>query len=71
MNFIVIAEACDRLSDELKANNTEINWRGVKGFRNFIAHDYFGLDLKEIWRAIRTDFPNLKSSMEKILSRTI
>ena len=29
-----LAESTQRLSEELKANMTEINWRHISGFRN-------------------------------------
>jgi uncharacterized protein with HEPN domain len=48
MNFIVIAECCERLTDTTKEKYSNIDWRSIKSFRNFITHDYFGLDLSEI-----------------------
>ncbi|HTM67615.1 MAG TPA: HepT-like ribonuclease domain-containing protein [Flavipsychrobacter sp.] len=41
MNFVVMAEACNRISTELKTRYPEIAWQGVRRFRNYIAHDYW------------------------------
>jgi uncharacterized protein with HEPN domain len=42
MNFSILAEMVDRLSDAVKSENPQVNWR------NIAAHDYFGLDIDEI-----------------------
>jgi uncharacterized protein with HEPN domain len=49
MNFIVIGEMADKLSENLvKETAKEIDWFKVKGFRNIIAHNYFGIDAEEV-----------------------
>ena len=68
MNFITIGEMVDRVSEELKARHTELNWQKVKDFRNLVAHDYLGVDAEEVWQIIRTDLPILKEQVKKILS---
>lgn len=67
MNFIVIGEMVDRISDEFKLNNGEIDWKNIKGLRNIIAHDYFGVDAEEIWSIIELHIPALIESIEKII----
>lgn len=49
MNFIVIGESVKRISPESKQSNQQIEWKKIAGFRNIIAHDYFGIDADEIW----------------------
>jgi uncharacterized protein with HEPN domain len=48
-NFEIIGEACNRLPDEIKETNQEINWFKIRGLRNRIVHNYFGIDFKIIW----------------------
>ncbi len=67
MNFMVIAEACKRISDKLKSKNSHIDWKGISGFRNFLAHDYFGVDVKEVWSAVKYNLPELKEQMNNLL----
>lgn len=67
MNFILIGEACKRLSDEVKTSNPHINWKGINGYRNFMAHDYFGVDEKLTWIAIKKELPLLKKDIERLL----
>jgi uncharacterized protein with HEPN domain len=66
MNFIVIGESVDRLSDETKGKHPAIDWKRIKDFRNLIAHDYLGIDAEEVWQIILNDLPKLKSDLQKI-----
>ena len=43
-NFEIIGEAANRLSEEFKDRFPEIDWHRIRGFRNRIVHDYFGID---------------------------
>ncbi len=31
--------------------------------RNVLVHDYFGVDLEEVWRVVERDLPDLKSKL--------
>ena len=67
MNFVVIGEMIDKISDEFKRKNSEIEWIKIKGFRNIVAHDYFGIDAEEVWQIIKTKIPTLKSDIKLLL----
>jgi uncharacterized protein with HEPN domain len=68
MSFVVIGEMVDRISDEFKASHTALDWKNVKGLRNIIAHDYFGVDAEEIWQICKTQIPALRVEVEKVLN---
>lgn len=68
MNFIVIGEMVEKLSDDfISANDSEINWIKVKSFRNIIAHNYFGIDAEEVWQIINGSLVSLKEQLEKLI----
>ena len=67
MNFVVIGEMIDKISDEFKRKNSEIEWIKIKGFRNIVAHDHFGIDAEEVWQIIKTKIPALKSDIKLLL----
>jgi len=67
MNFIVIGEMAAKLSEDFKNGNPEIEWWKIKGLRNIVAHDYFGVDAEEIWQIIHNKIPTLKSFIQKKL----
>ncbi|MFT4154073.1 HepT-like ribonuclease domain-containing protein [Parafilimonas sp.] len=67
MNFVIIAEACNRISPDLQTQHPEITGQDVRRFRNYIAHDYFGVDIDMVWQSLNTDLPKLKTGLQKII----
>ena len=67
MNFVVIGEMIDKISDKFKRKHSEIEWIKIKGFRNIVAHNYFGIDAEEVWQIIKTKIPTLKSDIKLLL----
>ena len=68
MNFIIIGEMVSRLSEEFVEENKHVDWFKIRGFRNIVAHNYFGIDAEEVWQIIQTHLPQLKKSINKILN---
>ena len=67
MNFIVIGEMVEKLSEEsINATETEIDWFKIKGFRNILAHNYFGVDAEEVWQIIHDSLPILEIQLKKL-----
>ncbi len=48
-NYEIIGEATKNLSEEFRNNHPEIDWRGLAGFRDVLIHQYFGIDILNIW----------------------
>jgi uncharacterized protein with HEPN domain len=67
LNFVVIGEMVEKISDDFKKKHPEIEWIKIKGFRNIVAHDYFGIDAEEVWQIIKNKIPQLKIDMQDIL----
>jgi uncharacterized protein with HEPN domain len=67
MNFIVIGEMVEKLSTGFKTAHPEVEWLKIKGFRNLVAHDYFGIDAEEVWQIIVHRLPVLKDDIRRIL----
>lgn len=65
--FIVIDEAIANIPDEIKKAVTTIEWRLIKDFRNFIVHEYFGVDARIVWDAVRQELPLLKIEVDRLL----
>lgn len=66
LNFVIIGESVIRLSDELKEANSHIPWQQIKRFRNFVVHDYFGVDAEEVWDIIQNHLPELEGNIQEI-----
>jgi uncharacterized protein with HEPN domain len=68
INFVIIGESVHRLSDDLKQSHNNIPWLKIKGFRNIVVHDYFGVDAEEVWQIIEDKIPELILQIRKILT---
>ena len=40
--------------------NLQIPWDQIVGMRNILVHEYFTIDLDEIWSTVEKDLPKLK-----------
>jgi len=67
-NFEIIGEAAKLLPDDIKEKYTEVEWHRIRGFRNRIIHDYFGVDLQIIWKITHEQIPDLISGIIHILN---
>ena len=63
-----IGENIKELSSESKNKYPEIDWKGLKGMRDIIAHGYHRIDLDEVWITITEEIPALKEACKKILN---
>lgn len=65
-NFEIIGEAATRLSEVFKSGNPEIPWHRLRGFRNRIVHEYFGVDLEIVWSIIENDLDDLMAQLKNL-----
>jgi uncharacterized protein with HEPN domain len=63
----VIGEAAARISSPLRDRYPSIPWSAVRGFRNYIAHEYFSLDLDIVWQTATDDVPKLRLQIAEII----
>jgi len=68
-NLEVIGEASKHIPEEIKGEYKSIDWFGIRGLRNRITHEYFGLSYRIIWKIITEEFPYLKKEFKKIETR--
>jgi uncharacterized protein with HEPN domain len=66
-NFEIIGEASNLLPDEIKDQYPGIDWHRIRGFRNRVVHDYFGVDLQIVWKITFDQIPGLISEIAKII----
>jgi len=46
--------------------NEWVNQLTMIEMRNFLVHEYFGIDLNEVWRTMKSDIPELKIWLEDL-----
>jgi len=64
----IIGEAVRGLSDEIRVVHPVVPWAQIAAMRNILVHDYFGIDLDEVWAAVARDMPTLKTKVAAILA---
>lgn len=67
----IVGEATKRFSPELRARHPEIEWKRATGMRDFVIHNYMGVDLLKVWETARDDTPKLKRQIEAILEAEV
>lgn len=62
-----LGEAVARLPDEFVEAHPEVPWRGIKGLRNKVAHQYEQVDYNLIWNGFEQQLPANIEQIQKIL----
>ena len=63
----LIGEAAARLGKAFHESHPEIPWAQTVAMRNLLIHEYFGVDLQEVWRTVERDLPVLKHQIDALL----
>ena len=69
-NLQTLSESTQRLSDDLKSQHPEVDWRGISGFRNVLVHDYLGVDIEYVWQVVEVHLPVLDRQIRAMLSES-
>jgi uncharacterized protein with HEPN domain len=63
-------EAANRLSQDFRNSHPEFEWNRIRGFRNRIVHEYFGIDYSIVWTIIESYLDDLIESLSSIIDTT-
>jgi len=63
-----IGEAASRISDAARARFPDIPWKKFVGTRHRLVHDYFGINLDLVWRAVQVNLPPLIEELKRGLA---
>jgi len=67
-NFEIIGEASKHISDEIKKKYPNVEWYKMRGMRNFMSHEYFGVRVETIWDTAVENIPILKLQISEIIA---
>lgn len=62
-NLQIIGEAAAHLPEDLTAAHPEIPWPQIRGFRNILVHQYFGVDIEVVRDVVDNHLPLLADSL--------
>ena len=61
-------EAAARLGREFHQAYGQGSWPEIVAMRNILVHEYFGIDLEEVWQTVKEALPRLKAGLQDVLA---
>jgi uncharacterized protein with HEPN domain len=72
MLFMAVGESVkniDKITQgQLLPQYPEVDWAGVKGFRDIIAHHYFSIDAEQVYWIIKNKLENILVTIQKMIT---
>ena len=56
----ITGEAAAKVEPAIRDQCPGVPWRQIVAMRNLVVHEYFGVDLDELWSAVDRDLPTLR-----------
>ena len=66
-NLMTMGESVRWIPDVILDAHTQVPWRIMRGMRNVVVHEYFGIDDAILWQTVRGDLPPLVPLLEAVL----
>lgn len=66
-NLEVIGEVVKNIPKDKREFYSHINWKNMSGMRDVLIHDYFGVNLKIVWKVVTLEIPKLKNDIQIII----
>jgi uncharacterized protein with HEPN domain len=68
MQFVNLGEKFGTLSADFKSSHPHLPYRDAKDMRNYIAHQYDGVNRVTLWKTITDIIPPLEDQLLKIIN---
>lgn len=63
----IIGEVANNISKEFVDSHPEFPWKDMIATRNFLIHEYFGINSETVWGTCKKDLPKLEEVINKAL----
>ena len=67
-NLEIIGEAAKHVSEDLRKQMPDIEWRKIAGMRDMLTHAYFGIDNDILWDVTKNKIPRLAQVLNSFLN---
>jgi uncharacterized protein with HEPN domain len=64
----VIGEASKKIPDNIRQSQPVIPWREISGMRDKLIHDYFGINVKVVWKTATEDLLEIEPIICNMIS---
>jgi uncharacterized protein with HEPN domain len=68
-NLMTMGESIRWIPEPILDAYPDVPWRLMRGVRNVVVHEYFGVDPSILWETVRGDLPPLVAKLEAVLER--
>ncbi|MCD6239343.1 MAG: DUF86 domain-containing protein [Thermotogae bacterium] len=62
-------ETISKISANMKKKHENIPWKEMKGIRNRLIHEYFGVDLDIVWIVVNEDLPRVLPLIKELIEK--
>lgn len=62
-NLQIVGEAAKHLPESITAAHPSMPWPQIRGFRNILVHQYFGVDIDVVRDVVETHLPPLAEAL--------
>jgi uncharacterized protein with HEPN domain len=63
----IIGEAARKIPKTVRSGYSNVPRQDMTGMRDKLIHDYFGVDLRVVWKTLQIDLPPLKAIFDQII----
>jgi len=63
----VIGEAVKKIPDDIKHKYSQLHWKEMGGTRDKLIHEYFGVNLKIVWKVRDEELGKILPVIEEII----
>lgn len=64
----IMGEATKNLSEKLRSQHPDIEWKAMARMRDFLIHGYFGVDYEIVWDVATVEVPKLVERLPEIIA---
>ncbi|MDI6788484.1 MAG: DUF86 domain-containing protein [Planctomycetota bacterium] len=65
----IIGEAVKKVPNSIKNKYPDVEWKKISGMRDILVHEYFGVDMKILWRVIRRRIASLGTIIRTVIQK--
>jgi uncharacterized protein with HEPN domain len=67
-NLVTMGESVRWIPGPIREANPDVPWTTMRGVRNVVVHEYFGVDDRILWDTVVHDLPPLVPKLEAVLA---